>query len=1318
MATLALTVAGAAVGNALLPAGISVLGTSISGAVIGSQIGALAGTFVDQALFGASGPTRAASGPRLSDLRVTASTEGAAVPRLYGRARLGGQVIWARPLEERATTTGGGGGGKGIGGSQPSAASSTTYSYFASFAVGLCEGEITSLGRVWADGKELDLTRYTWRLYRGTETQSPDALVVAHEGIAHAPAYLGLAYVVFESMPLEVFGNRIPQLSFEVHRAVDDFEKSVRGTVLIPGSGEFVYSPVPVSRRVGAAQSEPENTHSKQGATDWGVALDQLTATLPNARSTSLVVSWFGSDLRAGACLVRPAVDSAIKETSPLQWSVAGLTRAGAPLVSLHDGRPAYGGTPSDQTVIAAIRDLKSRGHAVTLTPFILMDIPSGNGLVDPYSGASGQPSYPWRGRITVAPAPGQPGSPDKTAAATTQIAAFVGTAAPGHFAIAGDTVTYTGPPEWTLRRMILHYAKLAVAAGGVDAFLIGSELRGLTQVQSGPGSYPFVAALVALAADVKAILGPGTKVSYAADWSEYFGHHPTDGSGDVHFHLDPLWSSPSVDAVAIDCYWPLSDWRDGFDHLDRVAGARSIYDLDYLKSGLTGGEGYDWYYASEGDRDAQVRTPITDGTGKPWVFRYKDLKSWWLNPHFDRPGGVESGAPTAWVPQSKPFWLTELGCPSADKGANQPNVFVDPKSAESFLPYYSRGTRDDLVQRRYLQAFTEFFDPDHPDYLAGSNPVSTNYGGRMLDLGHVHLYAWDARPYPAFPANATAWGDGENWRLGHWLTGRIASQPLASVVDALLTDFAFDAFDVRALDGVVPGLQVERVMSAREAMAPLELAYFIDAVESGDLIHFRHRGTRPTAATVGRDDLVETKPEAALVSLTRGQETELPAAARIAYAALESDYRQAVAASHRLVGASGRSSVAELALTLDSESATRIAETWLFDTWAGRERASFTLPPSRMALEPSDTVALLHDGRALPLRIVSIGDQSSREIEARSLDPSIYVPGHAIVRAQPAPAVPASGQPLGIFLDLPVLSGNEDPDAGHVAAARIPWPGSVAFYRSPEASGFTLAAQAQRLATTGLTLDPLPPGPEGRIDHATRFRVRLDAGTLTSATALAVLSGANAAAVRSAPGLWEVLQFEQAVLVADRTYELSRLLRGQAGTEVAMASVVSAGARFVLLDAALTPVPLTSDQIGLMLNWRYGPGALDIAHADFASATHAFSGIGRRPYSPVHIRAQRSGGDLTVTWTRRTRQGGDNWSMTDLPLGEDAELYEVDILDGPDVVRTITTPTTAITYTTVEQTTDFGGPQPAVHIRVHQVSATWGRGSARDAIV
>ena len=69
------------------------------------------------------------------------------------------------------------------------------------------------------------------------------------------------------------------------------------------------------------------------------MSLDQLEATLPNAKSVSLVVSWFGTDLRAGNCQIKPGVEVATKTTSPLTWRVAGVTRSGAHVVSEKDGR-------------------------------------------------------------------------------------------------------------------------------------------------------------------------------------------------------------------------------------------------------------------------------------------------------------------------------------------------------------------------------------------------------------------------------------------------------------------------------------------------------------------------------------------------------------------------------------------------------------------------------------------------------------------------------------------------------------------------------------------------------------------------------------------------------------------------------------------------------------------------------------------------------------------------------------------------------------------------------------------------------------------
>ena len=126
----------------LLSAGGAALGKSLfgpSGAIIGRIVGAVAGNAIDQALFG-SRRERSVEGPRLADLTVMASTDGAPIPRLYGRARLAGQLIWATNLQEVVSTSSETSGGKSTGGGSSVTTTTTTYSYFANLAVGLCEG--------------------------------------------------------------------------------------------------------------------------------------------------------------------------------------------------------------------------------------------------------------------------------------------------------------------------------------------------------------------------------------------------------------------------------------------------------------------------------------------------------------------------------------------------------------------------------------------------------------------------------------------------------------------------------------------------------------------------------------------------------------------------------------------------------------------------------------------------------------------------------------------------------------------------------------------------------------------------------------------------------------------------------------------------------------------------------------------------------------------------------------------------------------------------------------------------------------------------
>ena len=1283
MATLALSVAGQFVGGAI--------GGPI-GAVVGRALGALAGSAVDNAIFGDKSSAAPASG---SDIRLQGSTEGGPIPRLYGWNRFTGNIIWATQLEEVTQQSSG---------AKGTSSTDSTTTILANFAVALCEGEVSRLGRVWADGDLLDTQTVSFRFYRGSESQAPDSLIEAKQGAGNAPAYRGLCYLVFEQLDLTPFGNRIPIVSVELCRVVGELEPAIRAITVIPGATEFGYDPVPRVRVVSPGTTESENAHLLATVSDWTWSIDELQALCPNLEHVSLVVAWFGDDLRCGTCTLAPRVENAGKSVHGADWGVVGLTRGTARVVSTAGGGPAYGGTPSDAAVLAAIADLRARGLSVTLYPMILMDVAAGNTLPDPYTGAAGQPAYPWRGRITCSPAPGQAGTPDQTAGIATPLAAFVGAAAAGDFSVAGGGIAYSGPSEWSFRRMLLHYATLAQLAGGVDAFIVGSELRGLTTLRGTGNSFPFVDALATLAADVRSVLGAGTRLTYAADWSEFTGYQPADAPGDKFFHLDPLWSSAAIDALGLDNYLPLADWRDGTDHID-AALADGPYDAAYLAANIAGGEDFDWYYGSDADRIANHRTPIADAAyGEPWVWRTKDLVGWWSNAHHDRAGGVRSAIPTAWVPQSKPIWFTELGCPAVDKGANQPNVFPDPKSSEDARPYFSSGAPDVLAQRQFLRAHLGWWRPDAPGFADARNPLSPGYGGRMVDPDRLYLWTWDARPFPAFPLDTDAWADGPNYAAGHWLSGRLGGLASDELVKAVAADFGVAAPQADAAQPLVFGTDIEGVVSARDALRPL-----LDA--SGLAVHDTPAGLsfalpKPRlAVTVAAGDLVGD--DTPLTSRKRPDPAEALARIGLSYVDRERDYLTGTVTAMRLE--SGASSTRGSGLVLDLAGARGSAERLLAAASGNLDTLDLGLPPTLTALEPGDVVAITGQGDG-PFVVTGLRDGVSRKASLQAIAPTRNA---AIVADRPLPtAVGAAPQalPLVAVAHLPADPAAFGASRLLLAAMASPWPGTVEV--SNDANAVTVAALT-RNGALGELVDALGPGPTAVWDDASVATVKLYNGHLSSAEAVAVLGGGNRLAVQTDSGAWEVIGFAGATLTAPATYRLTHLLRGQAGTGHAVGPS-AAGNRVVVLDNAVVADAVPVDWLGDTLTLRAYAGRTDPTGATFSALVDASPAL---PLPPVHLRAIRDAvsHDIGLSWVRCSRSDADSWNLVEAPLDFAPETYSIAISDGTAVVRTIAAAAPAATYGSAEQIIDFGSLPATFNFTVCQLSATLGPGLAAE---
>ena len=211
------------------------LGAASLGVSVGWALGGLAGNM----LFGPKPP--AITGPRLGDLAVQTSTYGAAIPLVFGTARVAGNIIWAPPIREQSNTR------RVRAGKGRRRQSVTTFSYFGSWASALCAGPMAAVLRIWFDDKlvydasggslEVQVPGLTWRFYPGDEAQLPDPLIEANVGAANAVAHRGLCYLVFEDVPLEAFGNRIPSVSAEV--VAVGGQSTVETTVTLPTASSY-----------------------------------------------------------------------------------------------------------------------------------------------------------------------------------------------------------------------------------------------------------------------------------------------------------------------------------------------------------------------------------------------------------------------------------------------------------------------------------------------------------------------------------------------------------------------------------------------------------------------------------------------------------------------------------------------------------------------------------------------------------------------------------------------------------------------------------------------------------------------------------------------------------------------------------------------------------------------------------------------------------------------------------------------------------------------------------------------------------------------
>lgn len=273
-------------------------------------------------------------------------------------------------------------------------------------------------------------------------------------------------------------------------------------------------------------------------------------------------------------------------------------------------------------------------------------------------------------------------------------------------------------------------------------------------------------------------------------------------------------------------------------------------------------------------------------------------------------------------------------------------------------------------------------------------------------------------------------------------------------------------------------------------------------------------------------------------------------------------------------------------------------------------------------------------------------------------------------------------------------------------------WGGTVIYESRDSGATFQSIVSTDNPAPLGFVNNALGTYPGGNtVDELNFIDVTLRWGSLTSTDYAGLLSGVNACVVGS-----EIIYFRNVTQIGDQRFRLTGLLRGRRGSEHAMTGHISSE-RFVFYSPAAWARYLPdASTIGLALQFRAATIGYPMEASQVKTLTN--QGNGAKPYAPAHLGGGRNAaGDITLTWARRTRIGGDWANLIDVPLAETSEAYEVEIYNSSaytTVVRFIAgLSSQSATYLASDQVADFGSVRTTLYFRIYQMSSVIGRGYA-----
>lgn len=584
-----------------------------------------------------------------------------------------------------------------------------------------------------------------------------------------------------------------------------------------------------------------------------------------------------------------------------------------------------------------------------------------------------------------------------------------------------------------------------------------------------------------------------------------------------------------------------------------------------------------------------------------------------------------------------------------------------------------------------------------------------------------------DARLMVVSPTLAYVVKDTAAWEIyACWVGNQGAMVQLSDIISAecaLSGLLGPDDIDVTDIDQEVRGYKISGVTALRASLEPLQAAWPFDVIPHGYKVKCVRRG-KSSIATIDIDELgcvAGNDNPGVRVTSSREMDSQLPRRVSIGYLDVSREYDMNTGpGAERLNTEATNVEQIELAIVMNADEAAQKEEIILYMRWLDRYDASFVLPPTRLNLEASDVVTVSGNGATYELRLTSINYLPDGRLEctAKFNNAAVYT-STAVGQAglDTGQVLSIAGPSRTILLDIPcvdsslmdrpaLLAGMSEYSSG--------WPGGV-LMRSDDVGQTWASIQSFSTPqmTSGLAITALPSGVTHLMDVTNSLTLWLDHGTLSSVSDATMFAGANHFAV-GVHGRWEILAARTVTLNGDGSYTLSNMMRGLFGTEWAM-GLHAANDHVVLLDyAALRLIGMDISSINIERLWRGVTIGKSIDSTTDINLT--YTGVNLECLSPIYVRGARSAtNDWAIDWVRRTRVGWEWRDYVDAGLGEMAEAYDVEIYGESGYTtlkRTISgLSSSAASYTSAQQVSDFGSVQSTIYVKVYQLSAVVGRG-------